>query len=106
VGRGVAAGAKRLADRLGASAAHSAIAVMDRAPVSTAAAEGQDGDQRVTAATLGAWIGDGRQVGQQVTGSATCSGTASASWVRADGIGDDSSAGTSVHGGHKGVVAA
>jgi hypothetical protein len=68
---------------------------------------GQPGcDQRVTAATLGAWIGDGRQVDQQVTGSATCSGTASASWVRADGIGDDSSAGTSVHGGHEGVVAA
>jgi hypothetical protein len=38
VGGGVPSGAKRLADRLGASAAHSAIAVMDRAPVSTAAA--------------------------------------------------------------------
>ena len=38
VGGGVPAGAKRLADRLRASAAHSAIAVMDRAPVSTAAA--------------------------------------------------------------------
>jgi hypothetical protein len=38
VGGGVPAGAKRLADRLGGSAAHSAIAVTDRAPVSTAAA--------------------------------------------------------------------
>jgi hypothetical protein len=37
VGR-VPAGTKRGPDRLGASSAHSAIAVIDRAPVSTAAA--------------------------------------------------------------------
>jgi hypothetical protein len=66
---GVPAGAKRLADRLGGirgplgDRGHRPCAGQHRG-----SGHGQDRDQRVTAATLGAWVGDNRQVGQQVTG--------------------------------------
>jgi hypothetical protein len=69
VGGGVPAGAKRLADRLRGirgplgDRGHGPCAGQHRG-----SGHGQDRDQRVTAATLGAWVGDGRQVGQQVTG--------------------------------------
>ena len=105
-GEGVPAGAKRLADRLrGIRDPLGDRGHGPRAGQHRGSGHGHDGDQRVTAATLGAWVGDGRQVGQQVTGLGHLQRDASASWVRADGIGDDSSAGTSVHGGHQGVVA-
>jgi hypothetical protein len=107
VGGGVPAGAKRLADRLRGirgplgDRGHRPCAGQHRG-----SGHGQDRDQRVTAATLGAWVGDGRQVGHQVTGLGHLQRDGIGKLGEGRGIGDDSSAGTSVHGGHEGVVAA
>jgi hypothetical protein len=52
---------------LGSLAAHSGIAVIEQAPASTrGGGHGQDGDERLAAATRGTRVGDAGQVGEQV----------------------------------------
>jgi hypothetical protein len=63
--------------------------------------DGQDGDERMAAATGSSGVGDSGQVGEQVWVSPSWKGSAWVSWASAAGIGDDGSAGTGVRRGHE-----
>jgi hypothetical protein len=91
----------------GASAAHSAIAVIDRAPAKTAAAASP------RMATSG-WRRPARALGSVMVASEASKCGPSASWseptsqsgASPEGIGDDGSAGTGFHRGHEAVTTA
>jgi DDE_Tnp_1-associated len=90
----------------GASAAHSAIAVIDRAPASTAAAASPkiaSSEWRRPRAARGSGTRARQASRRGASVSWSWRGSVRASWVSAAGIGDDSSAGTGVRPGHEAV---
>jgi hypothetical protein len=109
VAGGVVAGAQRGPDRLGrVRGPLGDRGDRPRPGQHRSGRQAQDRDQWVAAATGRSRVGDAGQVGQQVRGFGVLelAGSVWASWVRAAGIGNDSSAGTGVRPDHEAVVTA